>query len=345
MNAACSCKSIILPSLVLLSGCIGYRTPLDDVPVTDAGIPCAPGSFSLAHPKPTVMLVLDRSDSMATAMEPDATLPTRWNALTSALASVLPPVDNTMAIGALIFPSITTRPLDCSVASAANLRPATGNVAALTRLMNVTVPGGGTPTEVAIDTAAKLLLGMRTASAARALVLATDGGPNCNASLNFTTCRCTNATGPGTNICVENSQCLDDTRTERTISEYQAQGLPTYVIGIETKGDPEFSDVLDAMAVAGGRPQVGAAQSYYAASSEAELNAALTTIRNQVGACTYLTSSVPDQNGSIVVSVDGVALAPDQWIWGDRSNGEIVLQGDACQSGCDRKSSGTERHG
>jgi hypothetical protein len=321
-------KSIVLPSLVLVSGCIGYRTPLNDLPVTDAGITCATGSFSMAHPKPTVMLVLDRSASMATAMEPGGNFPTRWYALTSALASVLPPVDNTMAIGALIFPA-TARALECSVASVANLRPATGNVAALTRLMNTTVPGGGTPTAIAIDTAAKLLLGMRTATAARALVLATDGGPNCNAGLNFATCRCTN--GPGVSTCGA-SQCLDDTRTEQTISEYQSQGLPTYVVGIQTKGDPEFSDVLDAMAVAGGRPQVGAGQSYYAASSEAELNAALTTIRNQVGACTYLTSSVPDQNGSIVVSVDGVPLAPDQWIWGNRSNGEIVLQGDACQT-------------
>ena len=185
---------------------------------------------------------------------------------------------------------------------------------------------------MAIETAAKLLLGMRTATAARALVLATDGAPNCNLSLNFTTCRCTNPTGPGTSTCVKSSQCLDDTRTEQTISEYQSQGLPTYVIGIQTEGAPEFSDVLDAMAVAGGRPQVGAAQSYYAASSEAALNAALTTIRNQVGACTYLTSSVPDQNGSIVVSINGVDLAPDQWIWGNRSNGEIVLQGGTCQT-------------
>jgi hypothetical protein len=280
------------------------------------------------------MLVLDRSQSMATAMEPGAKLPTRWDALSSALGSVLPPVDKTMAIGALIFPKATSTSgkLDCSVASEVSLRPAKGNVAALTRLMGATLPGGGTPTAVAIDTAARFLLGLRTATAARALVLATDGGPNCNRRLDATTCRCTSLPTPGTNTCVERSQCLDDASTERTISEYQSQELPTYVIGIETEGDPEFSDVLDAMAVAGGRPQVGATQSYYAASSEAALNAALTTIRNQVGSCTYLTSSVPDPNGSIVVSIDGVELAPDQWMWGDRNNGEIILQGDACQT-------------
>lgn len=258
--------------------------------------------------------------------------PTRWNALASALSSALPPVDNAMAIGALLFPAAGSGTLNCSVASKADLLPATGNVAALTRLMNASSPGGATPTAVAIDTAAKLVIGLRAATAARALILATDGAPNCNASLDARTCRCVNAPARGSNACANSTECLDDTRTVQNISKYSSQGLPTYVIGIQSEGDTQFSDVLNAMAIAGGRPQLGGTQSYYAASSEAALGTALTTIRDQVGACTYLTSSVPDPNGSIVISVDGVEVPTDQWQWGNRDNGEIILLGDACQN-------------
>jgi hypothetical protein len=330
-------KRILLSQLVLLSGCVGFRTPLDDSPRTDGGIPCTPGGFALTRAQPTVMFVLDRSASMATAMGTGRNGPTRWNALASALGAVLPAVDNTVAIGAIFFPAATSGTMNCSVASKADLLPATGNVAALTRLMSASSPAGATPTAVALDAAAKLVFGLRTSATARALVLATDGAPNCNSSLNARTCRCAASTSSGTNACGRAQQCLDDTRTEQSISKYEAQGLPTYVIGIETEDDTQFSDVLNAMAIAGGRARAGAAQSYYAASSEAELNLALAAIRDQVGACTFLTTSVPDQSGSIVVSVDGLEIASDQWIWGNRANGEIILLGDACQTAAAEK--------
>ena len=112
-------------------------------------------------------------------------------------------------------------------------------------------------------------------------------------------------------------------------------GLPTYVIGIQAEGDSPFSDVLDAMASAGGRPKVGGDQQYYAARSQAELDAALAAIRDQVGHCTYLSSSVPDDDGAITVTLGDTAIPHDTtgaegWTWGSKSNGEIVLVGSAC---------------
>ena len=47
--------------------------------------------------------------------------------------------------------------------------------------------------------------------------------------------------------------------------------------------------------------------------------------------CTYLTDSVPDQNGSIELMLDGVPLLPDQWSWGSQRDGELVLLGEVCQ--------------
>jgi hypothetical protein len=171
------------------------------------------------------------------------------------------------------------------------------------------------------------LLSVRSSRSARAMVLATDGGPNCNGALNPQTCTCADL-GAG---CRRNAnQCLDDVRTVARIASHANQGVPTYVIGI---GNDAASATLDAMANAGGRPQSGAHR-YYAATSEAELDAALVTIRDAVGACTYLTPSVPDAQGRISLTIDGKTVpfdAANGWTWSDQANGEIVLSGAACK--------------
>jgi hypothetical protein len=314
--------------------CIGYRTPLDDGGASDAGdaatgriVPCTAGTVALTRAKPTVMFLLDRSTSMSEPMVNGTIVPTRWDALAEALRTVLPPIDTSVAIGALVFPSIFDDDSSCWVDSKPDLMPSTGNVAALSRLMRSVDPTGSTPTAAAIETASQILLGMRTASTARAMVLATDGGPGCNPDLNPRTCTCMVSIGP----CKDVLQCLDDKHTVETIASYRKRGLPTYVIGIESPADVEFSGVLDAMAVAGGRALTGGARRYYRATSSADLDKALTDIRNQVGTCTYLTSSVPSGGGSIVVKVDGKELDADRWAWGDRSNGELYFLGATCQ--------------
>jgi hypothetical protein len=325
-----SLRTIVTLAALLLCACVGYRTPLDDLGqhTRDAALPCRPGSSTLTHAEPTVMFVLDRSASMNTTMSSSRGSQTRWQAMATALGNALPAVDNAMAVGALFFPTPSGGNRNCTVASTPDLMPAVGNVNALVRLMAASATSGATPTASAIDIAAKALTSLRTATAARALVLATDGAPNCNSSLDALTCRCTSGTAG--RACSSSVECLDDARTDQVIARYQAQGLPTYVIGIQSQGDTQFVDVLNAMAVAGGRPRVGTDVSYYAASSETELDAAFTTIRDQVGACTFLASSVPDPNGSIVVNLDGVDLASEAWSWSNVSNGELVLTGDAC---------------
>ena len=318
---------LLLPTLALASGCIGGRTPLDE-PDAGQAVSCTAGSVTMTRARPTVMFVLDRSRSMTIAISAGSSQ-TRWQALGSALGAVLPQVTNAVDLGALLFPSAESGAQSCSVATKADLSPAAGNVAALTKLMNSTAPDGFTPTASAIDTAASVVLNVRAATTARALVLATDGAPDCNSALDFRTCRCANgATGRGR--CGNAEQCLDDTRTVDVISSYEARGLPTYVIGIQSEGDTSFSGVLNAMADAGGRPKAGGGLRYYAASSEADLNAALTAVRDLVGVCTYLTTSVPDPKGHIVLKVDGSALTPDQWTWSNLNNGEVTLLGDAC---------------
>lgn len=331
--------AVALASLACLAGAgCGARSQLSTPSGAggDAAVACTNGDFTLTRAKPTIMLVLDHSKSMEDHLGEEGGQLSRWGILRQALAATLPPVDASMAIGALVYPTgIPGQPqgqaLTCTVPIAPDLMPATGQVSALIELMQGVMSGSGTPTADAIEVAAAALLGVHAATSARALVLATDGGPNCNLALDPDECQCI-VSGKG---CKESAMCLDDARTVARIGALLERGLPTYVIGIQDPNDTELTGVLDAMADAGGRAKAGGSQRYYAATSGAELESALAAIRDQVGLCTYLVASVPDSKGAITVRLGETEVPYDEtgkdgWRWGNKDNGEIVLFGTAC---------------
>jgi hypothetical protein len=286
-----------------------------------------PGVFALQKAEPALMFVLDRSGSMSTKFSGNSS---RWQVLTGSLQLALPSVDQTMQIGALLFPTVSGFNT-CNVSSNVDIAPGLGHVDQLLGLMEKARPGGSTPTADAIDVASKSLLSVRAAQAARALVLATDGGPNCNTSLDPNKCTCVDMRGCGGRA----TQCLDDTRTVARIASAFSKGLPTYVIGIQNPDETQNNKVLDAMADAGGRPKMGM-HHFYAATNAVELDEALAAIRDQLGACTYLTTSVPDAQGTITVTLDGKVVPFDPtgmtgWHWANENNGEIVFAGDTCK--------------
>lgn len=309
----------------------GLLAPEPDASLIDAGddaeaVKCHPGSFTLAKARPTVMFVVDRSGSMNTRF---SSAGSRWAVLGKALAKALPPVDPTMALGLLVFPLAGSSRNDtsCGLPGTVNLMPALHNAQPLLGILGSTGAGGATPTADAISLAGKALLGLRSSKSARAMVLATDGGPNCNSALDPSSCVCADS---GQNCRRDGALCLDDKRTVSRIGGFADQGIPTYVIGI---GNDASAATLDAMAVAGGRPQVNASHKFYGVTNESELDAALVTIRDQVGKCTYLTTSVPDEMGTIRLFIDGKLIPYDPidgWVFIDKKNGEIVLAGAAC---------------
>jgi hypothetical protein len=326
---------LVMPVLLLLQVACGRTAPLHFVPPdagADAGVdgglvPCIPGTVTLTRARATVMFVIDRSGSMNDFL---GFAGTKWDALTLGLSRSLPAVDQTMAIGAYLFPGGLTS--SCVPPAGPALLPGIGHVAPLVNLLDRTSPGGGTPTAEALDRAALSLRDLRTARSARALVLATDGLPGCNGALDPRTCTCTNP-DPFNGTCVANN-CLDDVRTVSRLQEVADGGIPTWVIGIQSAADAVFEEVLNRMAAAGGRPRAGL-PAYYPASSPQELEAALVSVRDQVGGCTFLTASVPDAQGDIRVLVNG-DLVPEApagaagWSWADRDNGELVFSGHAC---------------
>lgn len=290
----------------------GVDAGVDAGPV-DAGFvpkPCINGTFTLSPAEPVVMMVLDRSCSMDTVF---ANGVTRWEAVVSSLRTVLPSVDQQMQLGGLAYPTLETDP--CTVPASSGIWPARGNVPLL--LMNLASirPTGSTPTTDALRVAGQVLRGRRAGNAARAMVLATDGQPTCTANP------------------------LADSLTE--LRQAATDGIPTYVIGIAD--DVTLQAALQQMSVAGSRPRPGP-QGYYSAQSPAELQLAFSTIRDQVGACSFLTNSVPDMRGTIRVTFEGVEVPFDAtgmngWRWTDRENGEMALLGQVCSRAVARPSS------
>lgn len=317
----------VTAALVLLGHC-GARSDLGAPASSEdarATVPCIAGDIPLTKAEPTILFVLDRSRSMAQSIG-RGTGDSRWGTLTKALAESLSGVDGAMRVGALFYPALGASTQQCAVPPTVDVPPGTNQTARVLEAMRATNPNGPTPTATALEVAARSLLNVRAAAPARALVLATDGAPDCNAALDGRSCRCS---APGT--CGTAIRCLDDVRTVERIAGYAARGLPTYVIGI---GEATFGDVLDRMAVAGGRARAGSPK-YFPAGSASELTAALVAIRERIGSCTFLTSSVPTSQGTITLSQGGRTIPEGPtdasgWTWSDKGNGEIVFGGDAC---------------
>jgi hypothetical protein len=315
----------------------------------DGAVPCVPGRFAFDLALTQLMFVIDRSGSMAFDLQGhggDGTLipeeDKRWRVLQTGLAATITTFDQQISMGAKFFPEVlsdsdlASSALSCRTDTGVAIAPARGNAQKILSVFDDTQPRGGTPTSEAVRIAAQYLTQSR--SVARSIILATDGAPNCNENLDATTCICTTASTAQPCSRSPNRgrySCLDDTRTIDTIRQVaEVQRIPVYVIGIGSTEQPEFLQVLDDMAVAGGRPRPTAPRHYSVQSAE-DLNVALQSIRDSVTKCTYLSPSSPTNPNNITVEIDGLVIPRDQtktsgWDWIDQSYGELAFFGEAC---------------
>jgi hypothetical protein len=292
-----------------------------------------------------LMFVIDRSGSMRFSLAgqdpPPPGQASRWETLRAALAQTILPFDAQIAMGAKFFPEVVPAnglgdPAQaCRTDDGVGIAPARGHATRILGVFDTTEPLGGTPTADALRIAADYLLQSR--GVARTMVLATDGAPNCNPGLDQARCVCTSPTANDVCALATDGQyiCLDDARTVAQIGTiFQTQKIPVYVIGIGGLEKPEFHQVLDAMAVAGGRPLPGASK-YYNVQSSSDLTSALATIRDSIAGCTYLTPSAPTDPNAISIEIDGKSIPRDPshtsgWDWVDQTYGEIAFFGAAC---------------
>jgi hypothetical protein len=166
-----------------------------------------------------------------------------------------------------------------------------------------------TPTTAALNAATSYLKKL-TDSNKKIILLATDGEPNCGgtpADINTT----------------------DDLGASDAAAAAKAAGFPVYAIGI----GPKVSSLTEVA-------KKGGTTDYYPATSPDQLAAALSSISQLVGACTFTTDNAPTDPDNVAVYVNKEQVpkdAPNGWKYG-ATNQEIDLTG----TYCDQMSSGDE---
>lgn len=232
-------------------------------------------------------------------------------------------------------------------------------------------PGGGTPTAIALDQAYDYFVNGsgKDLKGDRYVILATDGGPNCNSELDCESSGCTLnieereqcEINGDTNCCIGSAgklACLDDKASEAAISRLHSAGIDTFVIGVP--GSEFYAQVLDNMAEEGGRP-LGGVRKYFQVDAEGGVEGLTSVFRritqDLVTSCDIQLDEDPVSLQEVNVAVDcevipqnvedgaggaGGESAGEAKNWlvdADTSPPTIRLQGDLCervQDGVDR---------
>ncbi len=318
------------------------------VPTCDLGpeggiCACADQQLKVVDP-PDLYFVLDRSGSMNDRLM-GANGPSKWDTIRTVLANVIANLGARANVGVAVFPNPNDN--GCApgieivapkqVTGAALAQRQSQVVAALNRVS----PNGGTPTAATLR---GLLPSLRSSSTRTYVVLATDGGPNCDATASCAADQCTyNIEGvvgcpPGGpfDCCTSPSTggslaCLDSAATSSAVAAIAAAGVPVYVLGIP--GSAPYSRLLDDMATAGGTARPTSPH-YYAVDSadQAALQAAMSAIAAKVTAtCTLHLDNAPPASSLINVFFDTHVLpqaGPDGWTL---TGSDVTILGASCQ--------------
>ncbi len=226
-----------------------------------------------------ILLVIDKSGSMDSPPTESSTT-TLWEATTEALTTALDEANEAVSFGLQLYPAreatSTCSGENCcvmpdgegmTVPIASGEEPKEEIATELGR----TAPGGGTPTGDALSRAYQYFLSGEGADLKgdRFVLLATDGGPNCNFDIGCEAESCTrnidgNCGLPDNQNCCGGSNnigCLDDQRTLSQIERLREIDVDTFVIGLT--GTEQYAEQLNAFAEAGGQPREGTEERYF----------------------------------------------------------------------------------
>jgi hypothetical protein len=323
---------------------------------------CACVDQPLLGDPPNLFFVLDRSGSMK---EPWGTSPlTKWATVVEELPEIVVALGPRANFGVAVFPAPSANGCAPGVA----IFPGGGQLvrrgdtpagaagpaaAGLTLLLSsapegVTPPSGGTPTAATLTALAPAI---RSIPGKTYVIIATDGGPNCNGGSSCTAEQCTDniesapgcpAGGPP-NCCdptiAGGFGCLDSAATVAAVAALAGAGIPVYVIGVP-QSEP-YAALLDQLAQAGGTAR-GTEPQYYAASASdpSALLAALKKIAAQVtGTCKLTLGAAPPDPSLVNVILDNAVLpqaGPDGWTLattdaGGGTQATVTVLGASCQ--------------
>jgi hypothetical protein len=296
----------------------GNDPPGNDPPGGTTGEQCDDQVFNTGEMvPPRILLVVDKSGSME---DPAVGFNgSKWDGSVDALSDVVTSLEGSVDFGLMLYPDGDANFDQCRQ-GALEVSVQANSSTDIVNELNSTSPGGGTPTAATLNRARSTLQSMPDEGGTRVVVLATDGGPNCNPNLNAQTCRCVNPDG-----CNDARNCLDDDAAITAAGQLNGAGFSTFVIGIP--GSENFTDVLGGLAIAGGT------SNYYEATDSATLASSLEAIASRVATCRFdLSGPVTDAN-SVTVSI-GSTQVPQ-----DNNNGWDLVDSDTIElfgSSCDQ---------
>jgi hypothetical protein len=360
-KAATSACTTVLASLIALAACGSERPPPSDGTYTpstgsggangalfaDAGakLPgcgaqdnggfCDCVDTPLFGEPPNIYFVLDRSGSMT---END-----KWDQVRVVVAEILRGLGPRANFGATVFPGFE----QSSCALAKEILPLSpgdppgADGPTTTALLTATsgAPYGGTPTAQALRSVAESL---RNVKGKTFVILATDGGPNCNSTASCTVDACMPnienqsgcPAGGVPNCCAppdgSSEACLDSAATNSAVLALQTAGIPVYVVGLP--GTATYDALLDQLAVTGGTA-LPTSPKYYKVDQSTE-NALLPALKKIaakiVATCEFKLKEPPKAPDHVNVYFDEVVLPKDP-VNGWKIEAETVtLLGSAC---------------
>jgi hypothetical protein len=298
---------------------------------------CACVDQPLLVDPPNIYFLLDRSGSMAQL--------NKWPNVQTVLEKLVIALGPRASVGAAVFPDPNQ---DQCAPGVEVFSPTRGDApagtagptaASLTTVLHRIPAAGGTPTAT---TLASLLPRLMSLPGKTFAILATDGGPNCNAGARCNLNHCTSNIDsmsnckPEPNCCDPQyangpELCLDTQPTVDAVAAIAAAKIPVYVVGVP--GSAPYAQVLDQLAQAGGTARAGEPQ-YYAidTADTAALLQVLSGIAAKItGTCTLDLGSTPPDPDLVNVFFDERALpqmGPDGWMLDGNT---VTVLGASCQ--------------
>ena len=285
---------------------------------------CGEAVVNIPIVTPSVMLVLDKSGSMVADpsgfwdhdQDPATPTITRWNSLYSVVDLIVNNFNNSMNLGAVLFPAKTAAgsytEAACTVAAAPDVTIAGMNAAKILgaipgALTDATMLKGGTPATKGLK------VGIAELEAAPAdqpkfMIFVTDGAANCQEN------------APDLTTLFE----MYDDKVAETVAAALTMGIKTYVVGIDISqvvsgdlkdGNPNSTNTyekLNLVAEAGGVARPGD-EKFFNTTNQDELQAALQSISMQILSCTIDLDPTPMFPNSVEVDGfrEGLPVGPD----------------------------------
>lgn len=279
---------------------------------------------------PDMLIVLDRSASMSPAGNDRRT--DRWRGSATAVQQLTQNYSGGINFGLMTFPgggqsqnvlSGLFGEASCT-AGEVDVEIGPGNGPAINQAIARMFPGGFTPTAATLEAAIEIIgspeYSDQEETAAKYVLLVTDGDPNCSEDF------LNNLSGgiQGGGLSVEDPKA----RTESidAIKKLTKAGVLTFVVGYETAGT-NFEEQLDMMAAAGGTGE----KKHRSVESAADLAATFDELAEFATSCSYRLSEEVDPTYVYVTVGDEMRdyNKPDGWRL-ESDNRTVSLVGKAC---------------